>query len=82
MDRTMTSHRIVYHVISNARAKAWAVTQQHGDFRLEFTAKEEAVTFAKQCARAHEPSQVKVHNQEGNIEYESTYDEDSQSSRR
>ncbi|MDB5925585.1 MAG: hypothetical protein JWN13_4521 [Betaproteobacteria bacterium] len=76
----MASDRIIYNVVPNVRAKAWAVTQQHGDFHLEFTAKEEAVTFAKQCARAHEPSQVKVHNQDGNMEYESTYDEDSERS--
>ena len=72
----MTSNRTVYHVVPNANAEQWLVTQENGSFRQEFKTKEEAVNFAKERARKQEPSQVKVHKGDGNMEYESTYGED------
>jgi hypothetical protein len=44
--------------------------------RQEFRTKEEAVNAAKERARGEEPSQVKVHTSDGNMEYESTYGDD------
>ena len=72
----MASNRTVYHVVPNASAEAWVVSQENGGFKQEFKTKEEAVDFAKDRARGQEPSQVKVHKQDGNMEYESTYGED------
>ena len=52
------------------------VTQENGAFRQEFRTKDEPVEFGKDRAGGQEPSQVKVHQQGGNMEYESTYAED------
>jgi hypothetical protein len=51
-------------------------TQEQGEFRQEFRTKEAAVSAAKERACGQEPSQVKVHTSDGNMEYESTYGED------
>jgi hypothetical protein len=72
----MATNRTVYHVVPNASAEAWVVSQEKGEFRQEFDTKDEAVEFAKERARGQEPSQVKVHKQDGNMEYESTYGDD------
>jgi hypothetical protein len=72
----MSSNRTVYHVVPNATGERWLVTQENGRFRQEHSTKEEAVSAAKERARAQEPSQVKVHKTDGNMEYESTYGED------
>ena len=70
----MASNRTVYHVVPNASAGAWVVSQENNDtFREEYWTKEEAVQAAKDRARGQEPSQVKVHKSDGNMEYESTY---------
>lgn len=72
----MASDRTVYHVVPDASAEAWIVSQENGEFRGEFETKQEAVDFAKERARGQEPSQVKVHKSDGNMDYESTYGED------
>jgi hypothetical protein len=73
----MAKNRTVYHVVPNANADHWVVSQESNDsFREEYRTKEEAVNAAKERARGQEPSQVKVHKQDGNMEYESTYGED------
>ena len=72
----MASNRTVYHVVPDASGDKWVVTQENGSFRQEFRRKDEAVDFARQRARGQEPSQVKVHKGDGNMEYESTYGED------
>ena len=72
----MASNRTVYHVVPNASGERWVVSQENDNFRQEFTTKEEAVNAAKVRARGQEPSQVKVHKQDGNMEYESTYGQD------
>lgn len=76
----MASNRIVYHVVPNADQSRWVVSQEKAEFRREFGTKEEAERFAKERARAEEPSQVKVHKLDGNMEYESTYGDDPRSS--
>lgn len=68
--------RMVYHVTPDASAERWVVSQENAGFRREFDRKEEAVEFAKTRAREAELGQVKVHNKDGNMEYESTYGED------
>ena len=72
----MATNRTVYHVVPNAAGEAWLVRQEDGDFREEHATKEQAVASAKERARRQEPSQVKVHKSDGNMEYESTYGED------
>jgi hypothetical protein len=72
----MASNRTVYHVVPNASGEQWVVSQENGEFREEHRTKEEAVNAAKERARSQEPSQVKVHKQDGNMEYESTYGDD------
>jgi hypothetical protein len=72
----MASNRTVYHVVPNGSGKAWVVSQENGGFKKEFQTKEEAVRVAKDMAREQEPSQVKVHSADGNMEYESTYGDD------
>ena len=73
----MASDRSVYHVVPNANQEQWLVTLENNDrFREEYDTKDEAVDAAKKRARAEEPSQVKVHKADGNMEYESTYGQD------
>jgi hypothetical protein len=73
----MTSNRTVFHVVPNASAEQWVISKENDDsFREEYRTKEEAVQAAKERARALEPSQVKVHKHDGNMEYESTYGDD------
>lgn len=73
----MASDRTVYHVVPDASGERWVISQEKNDsFRQEFATKDEAVRAAKERARGQEPSQVKVHRQDGNMEYESTYGED------
>ena len=72
----MASNRTVYHVVPDANRERWLVTEENAEFRQEFRTKSEAVAAAKQRAHTHEPSQVKVHKSDGNMEYESTYGSD------
>jgi len=76
----MATNRTVYHVVPDASAERWLVTQENGAFRQEYRTKNEAVEAAKERARGEEPSQVKVHKHDGNMEYESTYGDDPSSS--
>ncbi|HSG41501.1 MAG TPA: DUF2188 domain-containing protein [Thermoanaerobaculia bacterium] len=71
-----TKDRSVYHVVPNSSGERWVVSQENAEFRREFDTKDEAVEFAKERARGQEPSQVKVHKKDGNMEYESTYGDD------
>ena len=72
----MASNRTVYHVVPDADQSHWLVTQENAAFREQYETKEEAVEAAKSRARREEPSQVKVHKFDGNMEYESTYGDD------
>jgi uncharacterized protein DUF2188 len=72
----MATNRTVYHVVPDASGERWLVTQEHGGLREEHRTKEDAVNAAKQRARGQEPSQVKVHKSDGNMDYESRYGDD------
>ena len=77
----MPSDRIVYHVVPNADATRWVISIENDErFREEYETKEDALEAAKQRARGQEPSQVKVHTRDGNMEYENTYGDDPRSS--
>jgi hypothetical protein len=77
----MASDRVVYHVVPNADQSRWVITIENDErFREEYETKDEAVSAAKARARNEEPSQVKVHKRDGNMEYESTYGDDPRSS--
>ena len=77
----MASDRTVYHVVPNADQSRWVISMENDErFREEHETKEAAVQAAKQRARGQEPSQVKVHKLDGNMEYESTYGDDPRSS--
>ncbi|HSF38635.1 MAG TPA: DUF2188 domain-containing protein [Thermoanaerobaculia bacterium] len=71
-----TKDRVVYHVVPNASAEKWVVSQENAEFRREFETKDEAVEFARERAQSAELGQIKVHKKDGNMEYESTYGED------
>ena len=73
----MASDRTVYHVVPNAEGSSWVVSKENNDtFREEYQTKAEAEQAAMSRARNEEPSQVKVHKRDGNMEYESTYGDD------
>lgn len=73
----MASDRTVYHVVPNADQSKWLVTRENDKgFREEFETKKNAEEAAKERARNEEPSQVKVHLMNGNMDYESTYGDD------
>lgn len=73
----MASDRTVYHVVPNADQSRWVISRENNDsFREEYDTKDEAVRAAKQRARTEEPSRVKVHRADGNMDYESTYGDD------
>jgi hypothetical protein len=73
----MASDRKVYHVVPNADQSKWLVTREKDKgFREEYETKRSAEEAAKERARGEEPSQVKVHLMNGNMEYESTYGDD------
>jgi hypothetical protein len=73
---TDTKERKVYHVVPNASAEKWVVSQENASLRREFDTKEEAVEEARKLAQAADLGQIKVHKKDGNMEYESTYGED------
>lgn len=73
----MVRNRTVYHVVPNAAGSKWLVTRENDEnLRDEYDTKREAEQAAKARARNEEPSQVKVHLEDGNMEYESTYGDD------
>jgi len=73
----MASNRTVYHVVPNASGERWVISKEDNQsFREEYDTKEQAVEAAKSRARQEEPSQVKVHGSDGNMQYESTYGDD------
>jgi hypothetical protein len=70
----MLSSRTVFHVLRNPTAQSWVVTmEQSVTFRLEYRTKGRAVEAAHELAREQEPSQVKVHNNEGKVEHQISY---------
>ena len=75
--RDMSSSRTIYHVLPDVAAEKWVIHPENNDsFREEYGTKDEAVRAAKERAYAQEPSQVRVHHGDGDMEYESTYGED------
>ena len=68
--------RFVYHVTPDASGESWIVTLENGNLRRAFDTKEAAEKFAKYRARLNQLSQVKVHRQDGTMDYESAYGED------
>lgn len=70
------AERIVYHVVPDASAEKWLVTQENGSHRTEHATKEEAVKEARKLAQKGPLGQIKVHRKDGNMEYESTYGDD------
>lgn len=73
----MATDRTVFHV--TPYVNSWKVkVQGAGPYEFEAVTdnKEDAERLAKEKAREQVPSQVIVHNQDGKIEYESTYGDD------
>ena len=70
----MLSSRTVFHVLRKPAAQSWVVImEQSGNFRLEYRTKDQAVEAAHELAREQEPSQVKVHNENGMVEHQISY---------
>lgn len=65
---SIASYRTVYHVVPSSSGEQWLVTQENGDLRQEHRTKAEPVDAAKARAKDEEPSQVKVHRADGNME--------------
>jgi hypothetical protein len=77
----MANNRTVYHVTPNSDLSKWLVVREKDDsFREEHDTKDEAETSAKRRAREEEPSQVKIHGKDGNMQSEVTYGDDPRSS--
>ena len=72
----MAISRTVYHVSPSASGHLWLVSQENGGYSEQFKTKAQAVEHAQQLAREQEPSQVKVHDADGNVQYENMYGED------
>jgi hypothetical protein len=70
------TERVVYHVVPNASAEKWLVTQENASYRTEHDTKEEAVEEARKLAQKAALGQIKVHKKDGNMEYENTYGAD------
>jgi hypothetical protein len=80
MAQSKNNEREVYHVVPNSSGEAWVVSQENSDFKQEFEKKDDAVSFARQRAKAAALGQIKVHKHDGNMDYESTYGADPVSS--
>ena len=73
----MASDRTVFHV--SPYVNSWKVkTEGAGPYEFEavMDTKEEAERVAKEHARAQQPSQVIIHNKDGQIASEVTYGDD------
>ncbi len=63
----------LYHVAPSSSGSKWLVTIEDDDeFREQHDTKEKAVEAANAHARVRKPSQVKVHESDGDMEYEYT----------
>ena len=73
----MASERTVYNVVPNTSGDKWLLSQENSESKSEdFRTKQEAVEAAEARAKAEGPSQIKVHQSDGNMESDSTYGED------
>ncbi len=73
----MVANRTVFHV--TPYVNSWKVKAEGAgpyEFEAVMDTKEEAERVAKEHARAQQPSQVIVHNTDGQIAHESTYGDD------
>jgi hypothetical protein len=78
-EKNLAIDRTVYHVIPNLGSRAWLVVLEGNDrFRLEYRTKEAAVEAATELAREQEPSQVRVHSDQGKVDYQTSYGRDPQ----
>ena len=70
----MSHTQTVYHVVPNTSGTQWIIIMENsGAFRQEHRTKDRAVEAADELAREQEPSRLKVHNSDGDIEYERAY---------
>ena len=78
----MASDRTVFHV--TPYVNSWKVKSEGAgayEFEAVMDTKEAAVAEAKERAKAHQPSQVIIHNKDGKIAEESTYGDDPRASK-
>ena len=70
----MSQIQTVYHVVPTTNGTQWVIVMENsGVFRQAHRTKDHAVNAAEELAREQEPSQIKVHTRDGNMEYERTY---------
>lgn len=68
-------NRTVYHVVPDGTK--WRVKVEGSALSgRSFSLKESAISYARQQAKANEPSQVVVHKKDGTIQTEWTYGSD------
>ncbi len=69
--------RYQLHVTYDRKSKKWGVKEAGVRRPLsEFGTKKEAVDQAREIAKANQPSQIKIHKQDGKIQEERTYGSD------
>jgi len=67
--------RKVYHIVP--REKGWSMKREGSDRAMKnFTRKKDAMDYARQRAKAEQPSQVKIHKKDGTIQSEHAYGKD------
>ena len=72
----MSQMQTVYHVVPNTSGTQWIIVMENSSaFRQEHRTKDHAVNAADELAREQEPSRIKVHNRNGDMEYERAYGE-------
>jgi hypothetical protein len=69
--------RNVYHVVPDKEKGSWKLKKEGSDRALKnFNTKKEAIKTGRQIAKNQEPSQLKIHKQDGKIQTEYTYKSD------
>ncbi len=70
----MPEMQTVYHVVPNTNGTHWIIIMENSAaFRQEHRTKDHAVNAAEELAREQEPSKIKVHNHDEDMEYERAY---------
>jgi len=69
--------RKVYHVVPDKEKGGWKLKKEGSDKALKkFDTKNDAIFAGRQIAKNQEPSQLKIHKQDGKIQTEYTYKHD------
>lgn len=76
MTNDIDNVEVVYHVLRDATADRWVVSQENTTFRREFDRKKDAEEFGKQLAKKARLGRMEVYKKNGNLDYKFTYNKD------